>query len=41
MAVLTLVVVWVVMVVFGRRGWSLVSIGDVFRVWLIGAKRIH
>ena len=39
-AVLTLVVVWVVMVVSGRRGWFLVSIGDVFKVWLIGAKWI-
>ena len=39
-AVLMLVVVWVVMVVSGRRGWFLVSIGDVFKVWSIGAKWI-
>ena len=39
-AVLTLVVVWVVIVVSGRRGWFLVSIGDVFRVWSIGARQI-
>ena len=39
-AVLTLVVVWVVMVVSGRRGWFLVSIGDVFKVRSIGAKQI-
>ena len=38
-AVLTLVVVWVVMVVFrGRACW--VSMGDVFSVWSIGANQI-
>ena len=40
MAVLTLVVVWVVMVASDRRGLFLVSIGDVLKVWLIGAKWI-
>ena len=39
-AVLTLVVVWVVMVASDRRGLFLVSTGDVFRVWSIGAKQI-
>ena len=39
-AVLMLVVVWVVMVVPGRRGLFLVSMGDVLKVWSIGAKQI-
>ena len=39
-AVLMLVVVWVVMVVSDRRGLFLISMGDVLRVWLIGAKQI-
>ena len=39
-AVLTLVVVWVVMVVPDRRGLFLISMGDVFRDWSIGAKQI-
>ena len=40
MAVLTLVMVWVVMVASEGRGSFLVSIGDVLKVWLIGAKQI-
>ena len=40
MAVLTLVMVWVVMVASRRNGSFLVSMGDVFRVWLIGVKQI-
>ena len=39
-AVLTLVVVWVVMAVPGRRGLFLISMGDVLRFWSIGAKQI-
>ena len=39
-AVLTLVVVWVVMVVPDRRGLFLISMGDIFRDWSIGAKQI-
>ena len=37
-AVLTLVVVWVVMVAPVRGGLFLVSMGDVLRVWSIGAR---
>ena len=40
-AMLTLVVVWVVMVAPGGRGLFLVSIGDILRVWSIGAKWIY
>ena len=39
-AVLMLVVVWVVMVAPDKRGLFLISIGDVLRVWSIGAKWI-
>ena len=39
-AILMLVVVWVVMVVFGRGRSFLVSIGDVFKVWSISANQI-
>ena len=40
MAVLILVVVWVVIVVSDGRGLFLFSIGDVLKVWSIGAKQI-
>ena len=39
-AVLTLVVVWVVIVASGRGGLFLVSMGDVLKVWSIGARQI-
>ena len=38
MAVLTLVIVWVVMVTSEGRGSFLVSMGDVLKVWSIGAR---
>ena len=37
---LMLVIVWVVMVAFGRGRSFLVSMGDVFKAWSIGANQI-